>query len=54
MRNDKQMRLFNIYGNYAGYAFGGSVWNVNGISPTIRTQSGGGTIPLIMIAYEAD
>jgi hypothetical protein len=47
MNEDAKVRiLYNKYGYYRG-AMAGSVFDINGIAPTITTMEGGGRQPMI-------
>ena len=48
----KVIIIFNFYGYYRG-AMAGSVFDINGISPTISTMGGGNREPMI-IEYETE
>lgn len=41
------VRLGNIYNSEYGTGFGGNVWDVNYVSPTVTTAQGGGRQPMI-------
>ena len=42
----------NIYGDFIRGGYGGTVYDVNEISPTIKTASGGGMQPHIVVWTE--
>lgn len=47
MNDIRPLRLFNIYG-FTGMSYAGNVWDKNGLSPTLKTMSGGNSQPLIL------
>jgi hypothetical protein len=52
-QTDKQILLFNIYGEQYNSGFAGNVWDKEGISPALMTMGGGNRQPMI-IEYEED
>ena len=48
---NRTIRIGNIYRDCenTGGNFGGNVFDIHGISPAIRTPSGGGVQPIIMV-----
>ena len=52
MAQNKPILLGNIYNRNNGTGYAGNVWDVGGVSPTIRTFQGGNAQPLIIIKYD--
>lgn len=44
--------IYNLYGYYGG-GMAGSVFDTNGLSPSLTTMQGGGRQPMIIEEYES-
>jgi hypothetical protein len=44
--------IYNLYGYYGG-KMAGSVFDTNGLSPSLTTMQGGGRQPMIVEKYES-
>ena len=54
MNDDAKVRiLYNKYGYYRG-GMAGSIFDTNGIAPTITTMEGGARQPMIFEIYDED
>lgn len=51
----KTRKLMNAYNpKFTGGSYAGNVYDPQGVAPTLKTMTGGGRMPFILLTYEMD